>query len=1134
MRKQVATMPLGPTTYRTGLVTVLLLVGSLGGWPALAQPTRQAAEPVTQSFTLQHRNAKDLVRQVQQLVGDPTATRVFVDAQSNQIVVRGPAAQRSLASTIIRQLDQPLAKLSPTARLQAYPVPTELRGPIDQWARKIGGGGTTRAAWDARTGQLLVYGPPELHAQVGERLRGQTAPDRSTVVVRDQPSPPVRDQPSTPVGRHQVRLSTLTAEHLHTRLERLAGRALPAKWDAGRRQYTFPVKLEGGSGVQLRVDSVTRVVELAGSRDEVEAWSKVIAALDAAPSPDQPSTGVVASKNARGPKLREALGAIGARGGGVNAQQVTMLMQNEDPASPAEKKAPNAATDSAVATAEALADSALLGPVQIEFIEGLDIIVVRGNEDDVQRVMGIINQIETLSQVTVPEIQIYPLAHVDSVSMGRLMQRVYQDVLGPRTGSVSITPLGKPDALLLIGRKENVQTAIDLVKQLDQPLSPTARMQTFRLKFANAEEAQELITSYFATEEGGGADQPSDTGALLGQPLVVADRRSNTLIARAAPRDMLEIAELVKRIDQPADAQAELKVFTIKNGDAEALADMLSSLFGTDTTDDEGGLGAAGSSLAPLQIAFDQRTNSIVAAGSIEDLAIVEAVLLRLDQDGLRDRQTRVFRLNNAFAPDVATALNQLLEDQRDAEQSADLTISPFEQIDREVIIVAEQATNTLIISANPDEFSQVERLLNDLDARPPMVMVQVLIAEVRLNDTDEFGIELGLQDSLLFDRSLVGELRTITVSEQENIAGAVVTQTEEVVVDAPLTPGFNFNDVLNPLGNNGSTSALATAGATAAQGLTNFAVGRANDSLGFGGFVLSASSNSISTLLRALQENRRLEVLSRPQVMMLDNQQGLISVGQQVPLIQSSSINQFGQQINNFDYQNVGIELDVTPRISPDDTVVMNVLARRSAVGEEADGIPVFITPGGQVVRTPPIDQVLAQTTVSAASGQTIILSGLLTKDTFDVHRSVPLLADIPLLGDLFRYDSVAEQRTELLIIMTPRVVRNQEDAEQIKQIEAARMSWVMSDVVNIHGPSGLRARDDEWTCEECEEVYPTHVPGEEPHHAPNPVPAPPQHGPSLHHADELQFPVQPTQWSTTNSDNSGVAPRRLPAIFK
>jgi hypothetical protein len=113
--------------------------------------------------------------------------------------------------------------------------------------------------------------------------------------------------------------------------------------------------------------------------------------------------------------------------------------------------------------------------------------------------------------------------------------------------------------------------------------------------------------------------------------------------------------------------------------------------------------------------------------------------------------------------------------------------------------------------------------------------------------------------------------------------------------------------------------------------------------------------------------------------------------------------------------------------------------------------------------------------------SGQTVVLSGLLTKQTTDVQRRVPLLSEIPLLGDLFRYDFVSEQRTELLIILTPRVMRNELDAEMIKQVESSRMSWVLCDVIDLHGPSGLKSRCDDWTAEtEAELVEPAPVPAQ------------------------------------------------------
>jgi hypothetical protein len=350
----------------------------------------------------------------------------------------------------------------------------------------------------------------------------------------------------------------------------------------------------------------------------------------------------------------------------------------------------------------------------------------------------------------------------------------------------------------------------------------------------------------------------------------------------------------------------------------------------------------------------------------------------------------------------------------------------------------------------------------------------------VRLNDTDEFGVELGLQDSLLFDRSLIDPTNFLTLTDttQTSTDQGIVTSTTQRIVNAPGLPGFNFNN--QPLGNNLSTAALATASQVATQGLSSFSVNRINNDLGFGGFVFSASSNSVNILLRALQENRRLEILSRPQLMALDGQPGQIQVGQNVPRILATAVDPLAGTVNTITYEPVGLILNVLPRISPDGLVVMQITAQKSEVGPEAEGIPISISPQGQVLRAPRIEITQALTTVSALSGQTVVLGGLLQTRKFDVHRRVPLISDIPLIGDLFRYDSVAEERRELLIILTPRIVYGKLDSDLVKQIESSRMSWILADVVNLHGESGLRSRCDEWSDADIEAVFPNFIPEE------------------------------------------------------
>jgi type II secretion system protein D len=1056
------------------------------------------------AYALQHAGAEAARDQLVELLRGTPGVEVVADAPQRRLLVRGDAQTHQLVAQLVLKIDLPAGTLvapagAGEAKMEAYKLDDTTREVLMAWQRQSAGRPEIRVAIDERTSQALVFAPPVVHAQIQQQLGARS--------VAASPESPGLTAPAGPVV---LQLRHLPPAELHARFERLLSRQLPATNDVSGQWQSFAVEASPGVAVSINVNMQSGQVRVEGPPLQVAAWRQVVEALDSPPPNAGQVTQIVRTQPANHERVRKALAVLqtdSAERSRPNDSLVAMLFQQQEgaaaPATPPPAQPPqNAAQDQPAAgvlspekaqTAEQaarLAEAAggLLGPVKVEYVEGLDAIILRGNERDVQRVLEIINQIEQLSTVTVPDIQIYELKSVDSVTLGAMLQRLYELVLGPRIGTVTITPLGKPNALLLIGRPENVKMAIELIQRLDQPVNPLSRFEVFPLKHAAATETKALIDEFLGQGENQQQQQPAPPpGATPGEQiptlepraLVVADPRTNSLIISASPRDMAEVAALIARIDTPG-AAAELKVFTIVNGDAETLAQMLRSLFSVSAEPQAdaatgGGL-AAGGGPVRMQFSVDPRTNSIIAAGTREDLAVVEAILLRLDEGDLRERITSVHRLNNAFAQNVAFALQQWLQTERQAEAQADLAISPFEQIEREVIVVPELATNSLIVSATPRFYKEVLKVISDLDERPPMVLIQVLIAQVQLNDTDQFGVELGLQDSVLFDRSLLVDPQFQNTTQTLLNGTTIESQT---VLSATGQPGFNWNTPqAQPLGNNLSTAALATAGRVGAQSLSNFAVNRVDPALGFSGFVFSASSDAVSVLLRALQEKRRLEVLSRPQIMALDGQQGSVQVGQDVPTIQGVSLTQFGQT-NNIVYRSVGLILQVIPRISPDGLVVMQILANKSQVSNDP-GIPISIATGGQVVTAPRIDVSQALTTVSAVSGQTVVLGALIETGKNDVHRRVPIIADIPLIGDLFRYDSVSEERRELLIILTPQIIYTKMDSDLTKQIESSRMSWCLSDVINMHGEAGLRSRCDEWYDGEMESVFPNPVPEE------------------------------------------------------
>ncbi len=369
----------------------------------------------------------------------------------------------------------------------------------------------------------------------------------------------------------------------------------------------------------------------------------------------------------------------------------------------------------------------------------------------------------------------------------------------------------------------------------------------------------------------------------------------------------------------------------------------------------------------------------------------------------------------------------------------------------------------------------------------------------------------------MLFDRSLLGDLIT-TVRDHASVRCQRHSHVDagDHSAPPPIRPGYDFNN--NAAGNSGSTDSLATSKQLGGQALSSFALGRQNDDAGFGGLVLSASSRNISVLIRALQEDREMRILSRPLVRTLDNQPAFIQVGQRVPRIIGTTLGVNGQS-NQIDLENVGLILGVTPRISPDGNVVMEIDAEKSKVGPEDEGIPVGTSTDGTVIRSPRVDTITAQATVSVADGETVVLGGMISTETETIERRAPYLADIPVLGHLFRYDHFNERRAEMLIILTPRVIRNPADAERIKQAEFARMSWCAADVYELYGDVGMKFRthmstpgDDEG----LEVIYPDLDPRGQWSPAdqqPQPAPVPSAPGPLPQNAPDALpgVPVEP-----------------------
>jgi len=566
----------------------------------------------------------------------------------------------------------------------------------------------------------------------------------------------------------------------------------------------------------------------------------------------------------------------------------------------------------------------------------------------------------------------------------------------------------------------------------------------------------------------------SDSGLLTGV-VVNSSGTLNALIVRAPGKSMALVEALIAQLDKASSVEARIKVFEVRNGDASTLATALQQAFGLPTTqnnnaNNNNGLGLFGlqnqaaltgsaeSSLVPLRIATETRTNSIIVSGSQADLEVIEVLLLRLDEDNARQRTIEVIWLRNSSATDVSTAINSLITFQRTnlrniqapqglGGQQQQQIYSVIEQTDREVYVVPEANTNSIIISAMPSYMPMIRQIVERLDRQQPMISVDVLIAEVTLDDQFDFGTEFGLQDSLLFDRN--------------SASGGTLS-----------SPGFNTGTALSV---NTPAALQRRTQNVAGQGSSGFALGRSNSTLGYGGLVLAAGSESVSMLFRALQDVNRVQILSRPQLMTIDNNIANIQVGSKVPRFNGQTVTN-GIATNAVLDVDVGLLMQVQPRTNQDGLINMIVAITRSTLGPTSSGVAVGTDINGNAILSPIINTTEAQTRVTAYDGQTVVLSGLITKNRSTRSRRIPWLADIPLAGALFRFDSQIENRTELLVVMTPRVINfnNDEKLEMIKQVESSRMSYCLADILNIHGDVGLSPGNGLWGPAASPIIYP------------------------------------------------------------
>ena len=1058
------------------------------------------------------------------------------------------------------------------ARLQVYDIPLEHVGDsVLSLQAKFGSDRRIRITTEPNSGRLMVLAPETTQRQIA--LAVEDIKTRTGTLKTDARGHIVHDS----VQSRQYKLQIVTWRELEDALSHIAGSRLTISTINNGEIAQLQMLTDAGPREVMTIDRRNDEVRMQGNPKDVMAWTSVVTAIDLAQVDPQRPTQIIPINPATPERIERAIHL-------VKQASYQQPLQDEATGTIQIPQDQDNAPGAAIGSPDSLSSgTGLIGDVDISFVPELGLVIVKGGKRDVQRVLDVIEQIKKQSQDTQPEIEIYPLRHVNGVVLEPILKDLNDKVFSPRQGQISIYALGQPNSLLLIGRPEALTGIKELVTKLDQPIDLNNQLKVFRLVNSSAVDAETIIRNFFGDISGQTAPAANAAGAtqLATRVKVVADYRTNSLIVQASPRDIAEVARLILEIDvestpaensikvfpvknaiaselqpilqsaingtssgssssnnqqggqqqqqqtssssgssrstppssglsvvnpegdevssgilagvvitsnpsinalivrapkksmpliealiaqldQIPNAEARIKVYPVVNGDATSLALTLQQVFGLPATAGASntniatiGLqnlaaltGGEGSSLVQLRISVDTRTNAIIASGAASDLEVIEALLYRLDESGGQQRSNEVIWLRNANAIDVFTALNSLLNNQRQVinqQLAQGQAISLFERVDREVFVVAEPVTNSLVISATPRYMNQIREVVERLDRQQPLIFVEMIIAEVTLDDKFELGTELGLQDSLLFDRNVS--------------TGGTLTSPVFNIENPPTNSPFKL------------TSPQRRPSNIAGQSSSGFAMGRVSE-LGYGGLVLAASSQQVGMLFRMLQDVNRAQILSKPTLTTIDNNISVVRVGQQIPVIGQANAS-LGVVTQSVVYVDAGLTMQIQPRTNQDGLIKITVGVNRLTI-DRLNGINVN---GSE---SPAFNQTEAQTTVTAYDGQTVILGGLISKQRTTLSRRIPWLADIPIAGALFRFDKESESRSELLVVMTPRVINynDPDKLEMIKQMETSRMSWCLADVLNLYGDKGLSPGNGLWGPATSPVIYPDETP--------------------------------------------------------
>lgn len=458
---------------------------------------------------------------------------------------------------------------------------------------------------------------------------------------------------------------------------------------------------------------------------------------------------------------------------------------------------------------------------------------------------------------------------------------------------------------------------------------------------------------------------------------------SNVLLITGRAAVVNRLVEVVRRVDKAGDQ--EVDIVKLKYASAGEMVRLVTNL-----NKDGNNQGGNTSLLLAPKVVADERTNSVVVSGEPKARARIIQMVHQLDRDLQSQGNTRVFYLKYGKAKDLVEVLKGVSSSiEADKKGGAATTTGGASIGGGKLAISADETTNALVITAQPDVMAELEQVVAKLDIRRAQVLVEAIIVEIADGD----GLNLGVQWA--------------------NTNGG----------------GTQFTDTGLPIG-----SVAIAAKDYQKNGTTTGLASLAKD---FNGMAAGFYKGNWAALVTALSTDTKNDILSTPSIVTMDNKEASFNVGQEVPVQSGSQSSTTSDQVfNTIERKTVGTKLVVTPQINEGDSVLLNIEQEVSSVAQTQ-------APGTSTLG-PTFDTRTIKNAVLVKSGETVVLGGLMDEKTQEKVSKVPLLGDIPVLGYLFRSTSNSTSKRNLMVFIRPTILR---DADVYSGISSNKYSQFRSE---------------------------------------------------------------------------------------